>query len=225
MKMKTRTRRARTHPLFTIGYEQAKPVAVLNELTRAQIELLVDTRAVAASRRPGFSKRQLAASLEEAGISYIHLQKLGTPAEGRAAARGGDTDALWRIYDKHIRKPEAQQELGELIALIKSGKRIALLCYCRDPKTCHRSRIVANVRKRMMVKVADLVPPRFDHSAGWGDRCLPSTLMIIATSASVARKSRSAMTALTPRTSAKPPLSCRIEIIPMAAPALMNSRK
>ena len=159
--MKTGTRRARTHSLFTIGYEQAKPAAILNELKRAKIELLVDTRAVAASRRPGFSKRQLAASLEEAGISYIHLQKLGTPAEGRAAARGGDTDALWRIYDKHIRKPEAQQELGELIALIKSGKRIALLCYCRDPKTCHRSRIVANVRNRMSVKVADLVPPLF----------------------------------------------------------------
>jgi uncharacterized protein (DUF488 family) len=159
--MKTGTRRARTHSLFTIGYEQAKPAAILNELKRAKIELLVDTRAVAASRRPGFSKRQLAASLEEGGIAYRHLQKLGTPAEGRAAARGGDTVALWRIYDKHIRKPEAQQELGELIALIKSGKRIALLCYCRDPKTCHRSRIVANVRKRMSVKVADLVPPLF----------------------------------------------------------------
>ena len=161
IKMTTKKREAKTPPLFTIGYEQAKPAAVLNELKRAKIELLVDTRAVAASRRPGFSKRQLAASLGEAGIDYVHLQKLGTPAEGRAAARGGDTDALWRIYDRHIRKPEAQQELGELIALIKSGRRIALLCYCRDPKTCHRSRIVANVRKRMSVKVADLVPPVF----------------------------------------------------------------
>ncbi|HEY6383388.1 MAG TPA: DUF488 domain-containing protein [Pseudolabrys sp.] len=161
MKMTTKKRKAKNRPLFTIGYEQAKPAAVLNELTRAKIELLVDTRAVAASRRPGFSKRQLAASLEEAGITYIHLQKLGTPAEGRAAARSGDADALWRIYEKHIRKPEAQQELGELIALIESGKRIALLCYCRDPKTCHRSRIVANVRKRMSLKVADLVPPLF----------------------------------------------------------------
>jgi uncharacterized protein (DUF488 family) len=161
MKTKKRARRARTRPLFTIGYEQAKPAAVLNELKRAKIELLVDTRAVAASRRPGFSKGQLALSLEETGITYIHLQKLGTPAEGRAAARGGDTDALWRIYDKHIRKHESQQELGQLIALINSGKRIALLCYCRDPKTCHRSRIVANVRKRMSVKVADLVPPLF----------------------------------------------------------------
>jgi len=147
--------------LFTIGYEQAKPAAVLTELQRAKIELLVDTRAVAASRRPGFSKRQLAASLDEDGIGYLHLQKLGTPAEGRQAARAGDLDALWRIYDKHIKKPEPQAELAELIGLIKSGKRIALLCYCRDPKSCHRSRIVANVKKRMRVKVTDLIPPLF----------------------------------------------------------------
>jgi uncharacterized protein (DUF488 family) len=147
--------------LFTIGYEQAKPAAVLNELKRAKIELLVDTRAVAASRRPGFSKRQLAASLDEAGIAYVHLQKLGTPAEGRAAAKSGDTATLWRIYDKHIKKAEPQEALDELIGLIKSGKRVALLCYCRDPKACHRSRIVANVKKRARVKVADLIPPLF----------------------------------------------------------------
>lgn len=159
--MKAKSKVAKTRRLFTIGYEQAKPAAVLNELERAKIELLVDTRAVAASRRPGFSKRQLAASLDDAGIGYIHLQKLGTPAEGRAAARNGDTDALWRIYDKHIKTAEAQAELGELIALVKSGKRVALLCYCRDPKVCHRSRIVAHVKKRTQVKVDDLIPPLF----------------------------------------------------------------
>jgi len=147
--------------LFTIGYEQAKPAAVLDELTRAKIELLIDTRAVAASRRPGFSKKALAAALDEEGIAYVHLQKLGTPAEGRAAARAGDHGTLWKIYDKHIRQAEPQEELAELIGLIKTGKRIALLCYCRDPKTCHRSRIVANVKKRLRVKVEDLIPPLF----------------------------------------------------------------
>jgi len=147
--------------LFTIGYEKAKPAAVLNELKRAQVDLLVDTRAVAASRRPGFSKRQLAAALDEAGIGYVHLQKLGTPAQGRAAARSGDYDTLWRIYDKHIKSRDAQEALDELLALIKSGKRVALLCYCRDPSACHRSRIVANVKKRMRVKVEDLIPPLF----------------------------------------------------------------
>jgi len=147
--------------LFTIGYEQAKPAAVLGELKHAKIDILVDTRAVAASRRPGFSKKQLAAALDDEGIAYIHLQKLGTPADGRAAARSGDTDRLWKIYDKHIKTREAQEALDELLALIKSKKRIALLCYCRDPKTCHRSRIVANVRKRTRVKVEDLIPPLF----------------------------------------------------------------
>ena len=147
--------------LFTIGYQQAKPDAVLSELKRAKIDLLVDIRAVAASRRPGFSKRQLAASLDEAGIAYIHLQKLGTPAEGRQAARAGDFEALWRIYDKHIKTAEAQAALGELLALIKAGKRVCLLCYERDPKECHRSRIAALVKKRTRVKVEDLIPPLF----------------------------------------------------------------
>jgi len=148
-------------PLFTIGYEQAKPAAVMRELKQAKIDLVVDTRAVAASRRPGFSKRQLAAALAEKGIGYVHLQKLGTPAEGRQAARAGDYDRLWKIYDKHIQQAESQQALGELLALIKSKKRVALLCYCRDPKTCHRSRIVAQVKKRARVKVEDLIPPLF----------------------------------------------------------------
>jgi len=160
-KAKTNTKPAKAQPLCTIGYEQVKPADVLDELKSAKVELLVDTRAVAASRRPGFSKRQLAASLDEIGIGYIHLQKLGTPAEGRIAARSGDTGTLWRIYDKHIRTPAARAELDELIALIKSGKRVALLCYCRDPKTCHRSRIVANVKKRTSVEVDDLIPPLF----------------------------------------------------------------
>lgn len=149
------------YQLFTIGYEKTKPVAVLNELKRAKVDLLVDTRAVAVSRRPGFSKRQLAAALDEAGVAYIHSQKLGTPAQGRAAARGGDIDTLWRIYDKHIKSRDAQDALEELIELIKSGKYVALLCYCRDPNTCHRSRIVANVKKRIRVKVTDLIPPLF----------------------------------------------------------------
>jgi uncharacterized protein (DUF488 family) len=158
--MKTKTK-AKNFPLFTIGYEQAKPAAVLNELRRTKIELVVDTRAIAASRRPGFSKHQLAASLDEVGIAYIHLQKLGTPTEGRAAARSGDTNALWRIYDKHIKKAEAKEALSELIELIKSGKRVALLCYCRDPRCCHRSRIVANLKKHMQITVDDLIPPLF----------------------------------------------------------------
>ena len=150
--------RGKARPLFTIGYEQATVPAVMRELTRAKVDLLVDTRAVAASRRPGFSKKVMAASLDEQGIDYLHLQKLGTPAEGREAARAGHLDTLWRIYAGHIKTPDAQAALDELLTLIKSGKRIALLCYCRDPRACHRDRIVAAVKERMRVKVDDLIP-------------------------------------------------------------------
>lgn len=148
--------------LFTIGYEQATPEAVLSELKRAKVKLLVDTRAVAASRKPGFSKRQLAASLNERGIDYLHLQKLGTPAEGRQAARAGDFKTLWCIYAKHLKTPQAIEAMGELVALVKSGKSICLLCYERDPAHCHRSRIAEIVHERTKARVTDLIPKLFE---------------------------------------------------------------
>jgi uncharacterized protein (DUF488 family) len=151
----------RIAPLFTIGYEKAKPEVVIDELVRAKIDILVDTRAVAASRRPGFSKRQLAAELDEAGIAYLHLQKLGTPTEGREAARAGDMETLWLIYDKHIRTPEAREALDELASIVRSGQRVCLLCYERDPEHCHRSRIAALMRKRTRARIENLIPPLF----------------------------------------------------------------
>ena len=147
--------------LFTIGYEKARPDAVLDELKRAKVKLLIDTRAVAASRRTGFSKKMLVASLDERGITYIHLQRLGTPAEGREAARAGDHKKLWRIYAKHMKTAEAQEALDELIALIRGKEPVCLLCYEREPECCHRSKIAEMVQERMRVKVEDLMPPLF----------------------------------------------------------------
>ncbi|HWM81529.1 MAG TPA: DUF488 domain-containing protein [Pseudolabrys sp.] len=148
-------------PIFTIGYEKALPGAVIGELKRAKVELLVDVRAVAASRRPGFSKRQLAAELDEAGIAYLHLQPLGTPADGRTAARAGKTETLFRIYEEHLAGKPAQTALDDLLDLLRSGTSVALLCYCRNPHTCHRSRIIAEVQARLPVAVEHLIPPLF----------------------------------------------------------------
>ena len=147
--------------LFTIGYEKAKPAAVMAELKRAKVKLLVDTRAVAASRKPGFSKRQLAAALDEEGIAYLHLQKLGTPAEGREAARAGKLDTLWRIYAKHLKNPEAIEAMDELVSIVKSGQAVCLLCYERDKDCCHRTRIAEIVNERTGASVVDLVPQLF----------------------------------------------------------------
>jgi uncharacterized protein (DUF488 family) len=147
--------------LFTIGYEQARADAVIRELKTAKVELLVDVRAVSSSRRPGFSKRQLAAGLDEEGIGYLHLRGLGTPKEGRLAARSGDMKSLWRIFEKHLKTPQAKEELDELTALVESGRRVCLLCYERDVNHCHRHRIAELVHERTKAKIEDLVPPLF----------------------------------------------------------------
>ncbi len=144
--------------LFTIGYEQSRPETVMAALKKAKVRLLVDTRAVAASRKPGFSKRQLAASLDENGIGYLHLQKLGTPAEGRQAARGGKIEQLWHIYDTHLKTHDAVEAMDELVSIVRSGRRVCLLCFERDPGHCHRSRIAQIVHERTGARVTDLMP-------------------------------------------------------------------
>lgn len=146
--------------LFTIGYEQTPPKAVLDELERAGVKLLVDVRAIAASRRPGFSKTQLAAGLDERGIGYVHLRGLGTPKEGRLAARSGDTRTLARIYGAHLKTAQARDEMDELAALVKTAGPVCLLCYERDHQGCHRRFIAEIIAERDHVAIENLAAPQ-----------------------------------------------------------------
>jgi uncharacterized protein (DUF488 family) len=143
--------------LFTIGYEQTPARSVLDELEQAGVKLLVDVRAVASSRRPGFSKSQLAAGLDERGISYVHLRGLGTPKEGRLAARAGQYEILQKIYAKHLKTPQAKEELDELSALVKKSGPVCILCYERDHLHCHRRWIAEIIEDRDGVKIDNLV--------------------------------------------------------------------
>jgi uncharacterized protein (DUF488 family) len=147
---------SKSKPLFTIGYEHATTGAMLDELRRAKVDLVIDVRAVSSSRRPGFSKRQLAAGLDERGIGYLHLRALGTPKEGRLAARSGKRDELFRIFEKHLETPQAREELDELTTLAKSGRRLCLLCYERDPEGCHRRRVAEIIQERTGAEVEHL---------------------------------------------------------------------
>lgn len=151
---------ARAKKLFTIGYEQTPARAVLDELQRAGVKLLVDVRAIASSRRPGFSKSQLAAGLDERGISYIHLRGLGTPKEGRLAARAGDMKALSKIYHAHLKTPQAREEMDELAGLVTKAGPVCILCYERDHNVCHRKFIAEIIEEREGVKIEDLVAPQ-----------------------------------------------------------------
>jgi uncharacterized protein (DUF488 family) len=123
--------------IFTIGYEQATQAAVVAALRDARVEVLADIRYLPLSRRPGFSKNSLRASVEEQGIAYRHFRDLGTPAEGRAAARRGDHAELARVYAGQLELPEALKQMAEVRALAQD-KRVCLLCYERRAAECHR---------------------------------------------------------------------------------------
>lgn len=124
--------------VWTIGYEQATVPAVINALVGAGVEVLADVRALPLSRRPGFSKTALAGAAQEAGMEYRHFKALGTPKEGREAARKGDQTGLKRVYSGQVELPEALAAAAELRDLA-SRKRVALLCFCGDAAKCHRS--------------------------------------------------------------------------------------
>ena len=145
-------------PVATIGYENATMDAFLAALGGGGVELLVDVRAVASSRRPGFAKSRLAENVGGAGIEYLHLRGLGTPADGRAAARAGRHEEMHAIFREHLATPEAQDELETLADLVRSGRRVCLLCLEADPAHCHRSLVAAALGDLLPVTVTHLAP-------------------------------------------------------------------
>jgi uncharacterized protein (DUF488 family) len=143
--------------LFTIGYEKARLADVVAALKEAGVATLIDVRDRPQSRRPGFSKRQLEAGLEEAGIRYVGLKALGTPPEGREANRKRQWELFWRIVDDKLATAEAEHAMAEAGAIAAAAPS-CLLCYEGDHHICHRSRVADMLAARHGFIVHHLQP-------------------------------------------------------------------
>jgi len=141
--------------LFTVGYEGATQAEVIARLKAAGVETLVDVRAVAASRRAGFSKTILGTSLAAEGIGYRHLRALGTPKSGRDAARKGHVAEMRAIFEDHLAEPASQLQLAELQSLA-AETAVALLCFEADPGGCHRAVLAERLATRDGFEVVNL---------------------------------------------------------------------
>jgi uncharacterized protein (DUF488 family) len=141
--------------LFTIGYQSATLPEVIATLKTAGVDIVVDVRAVAASRRAGFSKTILRASLEAEGVEYAHLRGLGTPKAGREAARKGRIAEMEAIFAAHLETPEAQEALAQATAIAR-GRAAALLCFEACAKGCHRRIVAARIQAATGCAVRDL---------------------------------------------------------------------
>ena len=124
--------------IFTIGYEGTTVGEFVTALQNAGVRRVIDVRALPLSRRPGFSKTALRGALEQSGIEYVHLKALGTPADGRAAARAGRHADLERIYAGQLELAEAIAQSAQMLALAEEEPS-ALLCMEREPGHCHRT--------------------------------------------------------------------------------------
>ncbi len=145
--------------IYTVGYEGITAETLVTHLKKSGVEVLIDVRAVPLSRKPGLSKNRLAAHLAAAGIEYIGLKGLGTPPEGRAAARKGRTEEMRRIFAEHLKTDHAIADMADAID-IASGRRSCLLCFEHRPGTCHRA-IVADIMAQktgMAIEHLDPVP-------------------------------------------------------------------
>jgi uncharacterized protein (DUF488 family) len=128
--------------VYTIGYEGTDINRFIKTLKIVGVTTLADVRAIALSRKKGFSKLSLQARLEDEGIAYAHFVELGDPKPGRDAARAGRYEAFHDIYTRHLQRADSRIALQSLAGLVES-EPTCLLCFERDPATCHRS-LIAN---------------------------------------------------------------------------------
>ncbi|MEO1330300.1 MAG: DUF488 domain-containing protein [Pseudomonadota bacterium] len=147
---------AESAPLVrTVGYERATQAELIERLRAAGVALLIDVRAVAASRRAGFAKTLLRESLAAAGIDYLHLRALGTPKPGREAARAGRIAEMRSIFAAQLETPEALDAFARLEAEV-TARPAALLCFCAEAERCHRRALTERLEASIGARIEDL---------------------------------------------------------------------
>lgn len=129
--------------LFTIGHSNLPFDTFAKLLKRYAIMTLIDVRSHPVPRKYSpddkhFDRHQLSRDCPAQGIEYVYMgHKLG-----------GDWDEYkvngYVEYPKVVQDPRFQQGIEELLHLLQTGKRIALMCSEEDPRECHRSLLIGN---------------------------------------------------------------------------------
>lgn len=131
--------------LVTVGYEGRSAQQLIGQLTERGVQVLVDVRLTPISRKAGLSKKSLASAAETAGMRYLHLPDLGNPRDNREPFRAGEPAARRRFAARL--RTAAGADAVKQVAGLATIATVALLCYERDHRTCHRDLIANEVRR------------------------------------------------------------------------------
>ena len=128
-----------TAKIFTVGYEGVSIDQFFNNLIQNNVTTLVDVRNNPRSMKYGFTESTLRKLCTDRKISYISVKNLGIPSEFRQELHTQqDYDDLFAQFEKkHI--PKTGSDLQTLKELLHQGERIALLCFEKDIRQCHRA--------------------------------------------------------------------------------------
>src|SRR5437016_6292051 len=113
--------------VFTIGYEGRSLGDLVYVLKAHRVQVVLDVRENAVSRKPGFAKSALGRALEAEGIHYRHEPLLGNPRENRDGFRKGDRLTARRRYLEHLNN--GSRDAYEAFVELAMGNRVALLCF------------------------------------------------------------------------------------------------
>jgi uncharacterized protein (DUF488 family) len=130
------------HTIYTVGHSTRTTEQFIVLLKAHGIEELVDVRAIPRSRyNPQFGTEELAASLQQAGIAYTHLGKLGGLRHAsKDSVNLGWQNTSFRGFADYMATPEFTSGLDELKSLAEQ-KKVAIMCAEAVPWRCHRSLI------------------------------------------------------------------------------------
>ena len=127
---------------WTIGHSTRAIEEFVRLLKAHAVTQLIDVRTVPRSRHnPQFNRETLPASLESAGIAYLHMPELGGLRRATSdSVNTGWQNASFRGYADYMQTPEFRGAIERLIRLISQG-RIVVMCAEAVPWCCHRSLI------------------------------------------------------------------------------------
>lgn len=140
--------------LMTIGYEGRTLAEAIALMQEQGVDVVLDVRQFAWSRKRGFSKAQLSAALASAGIGYLHDARLGSPLPLRKRYREtGDWNAFSEGYAYHL---GTQGDLLREYARALADRRVCLLCFEEDHARCHRSLIASELEEMLHIRAGHL---------------------------------------------------------------------
>jgi len=144
---------------LTIGHSTRTIEEFVHLLQAHAVTRIVDVRTVPRSRHnPQFNRDTLPASLESAGIGYLHMAELGVLRKPiRDSINTGWRNASFRGYADYMQTAELDEAVERLTQLVRQD-RVAVMCAEAVAWRCHRS-LIADALLVREIRSEEIVSP------------------------------------------------------------------